>query len=256
MHDEAGKKLKYTMASLWKWRVFFTFITLSGLFLFLYFSPIFSSFFYKIDNHFYKNFQTFLSASPYLQTILILANHQSSHALFYLFASLIWIFSAKNSPSHLVFYKFAEKIFSTLVIIFTVLVLNDLILHQFFHFNRVGPKFYNPLSNILLQISSWIHHKNSEIFVFPNLFSTTVVSYLFLTIIQLGLRKSALAIFLGLYFLIPQLFLGNYGITDIVLGSGSLSFATIAFSQYTPIYYYFVNNIEKILRKILKSYRA
>ena len=248
----AQKNLKYTMTALWKWKLFFTLLLISIGLGFIYFSPFCDSYLSLADSFVFTKVHKATQFSPYLQTFLILASHELSHFVFFSIAFLIWFLSIKNNPKHLIVHKTSEAIFSMIVIGVSLYLINHLFFHDWLNFSRLPPKYTNPISNMFMQVSSWIHKKKTIDLVYPSYYATCITQYVMISMICLGFRKGMMNLLIGLYFLLPLIFMGQYGVSDILIGTASISFFTVAIGFYTPVYYLCVQWIEKVFFKISK----
>ncbi len=238
------------MTALWKWKSFFTLLTISCTLGFIYFFPYSENYLRTLDSFVFTKAHQAIQFSPYLQTFLILASHELSHFIFLGISCIIWIFWIKNHPKHLIDHKIGEAIFSLAAIGFTLYFINHLFFHDWMQFTRIPPKFTNPLSNMFLEISNWVHKKKSLDLVYPNYYATGIIQYIIISMICLGLRRGIINLLIGLYFLLPLIFMGQYGVSDLLIGTTSIGFFTTALFYYTPLYYVGVHLIEKIVTKI------
>jgi hypothetical protein len=166
-----------------------------------------------------------------------------------------WLINVKNHPKHLQIHKLSEIVYSIAVLFFTVFFINKLLLQNSLHFERLGPKFTNPISQLLQEVTNFIHRKKTISHTYPGYFSTIVVGYMCISMIDLGFRKGLIAFIGSLYFLLPALFLGTYGICDLVLGTTSVMFMSIAIFFYTPIYYRMTSALTHLIEKLLKTHQ-
>ena len=246
MHISAEKKASYMMTGLWKRKLFFTFLIWSCISFYLYFSPQSSQFFRTIDQFIFTKMQSLLQIHHFAQTFLLLASHPNHVFIFFLIFVLHGLAFIKTQPYHIKSHKKSEFILGILCIFLTLLLVNYLLLELYIQYHKIPPKFNHPMTYMLAQFSNYIFPKSLELPFYPGYSTTAIVGIIQLSMIIYGFRKGLYLLLIGCYFLIPLIFSGLFGVSDIVFGSLGITSFFITIFFHTPIYHFSIKKISKL----------
>ncbi len=143
--------------------------------------------------------------------------------------------------------KIAELIFTCLLIVSTLYIVNRNLIYKYAHFYRESPTLVCENSFYLSHVIKWTAVKDQSNKSFPGDHATT--NLLFASIIYhlAGWRFGTLAAIYGVIFCFPRLVVGAHWITDVLFGSLTIALSVSSLMFGTPIANHCINLIGKCL---------
>lgn len=169
------------------------------------------------------------------------------HDLAMLFFFLIPLYAA---PKHQKNQKAAELVFSILLLLFVIGVVNGTLFPEFLHTKRDSPTISDPSAFRLSTVVSWIPVKDHSYSSFPGDHGTFSMTFTCLIFYLLGPKKGLYAIFYAIFFCLPRLICGAHWFTDIFLGSLPLAILATSICFGTPLAKWMIALFEKGIFKL------
>ncbi|MCF7852708.1 MAG: phosphatase PAP2 family protein [Simkaniaceae bacterium] len=240
----------YQMAGLWKFKSIFKVHLMIFLLFATWLSPYTRPLWDKLDHWTFVALNHWIENSSFWQTFWAMANHKYADWLFDAFILLFVGSYIVKAPKHLKLRRVAEVLFCIIITAATIILINRLIFKDWIVIPRKSPSLVTPMSALLNEIIPWMHIKTSARFSFPGDHGTTALMFICMMNLLLDKPKALLATLVGIFFILPRLIVGAHWLTDIIIGSLSISLFTIAWTFFTPLYHVVVSKLESWMQKV------
>ena len=242
----------FKLAGLWKSKRLITYNIIVLLLVATWMIPYTRSFWDIFDQKAFLFFNKWIQSSSFWQGFWALANHKNTD---WVFDAVILYFVTDyvyRSPGHLKIRRFCEVFFCIILTTATILLVNRFIFRDIIVIHRESPSLVTPMATILNHFVPWMQTKISARFSFPGDHASLQLMFIFTMNILLRRSKALFATLAGLFVMLPRLIVGAHWLTDIIIGSLSITMFVIAWTFYTPLYHTFVTRMESLLRKTTK----
>lgn len=201
-----------------------------------------------IDQKAFAFFNGWIQTNPYWQAFWSMGNHSYTD---WFFDGIIAIFLGTyifQAPRHLKLRRFCQALFAIIITVTTILIINSYLFRHIVVIDRDSPSLLTPMATFVSQITSWMHIKTTARQSFPADHATLGVMFIVIMNILMGRKRGFLALLVGILFILPRLVVGAHWLTDVVIGSLSISLFAISWTFYTPIYHTVVSKLEAMFR--------
>ncbi|MDN3504697.1 MAG: phosphatase PAP2 family protein [Rhabdochlamydiaceae bacterium] len=252
MNNTSTTHQGFKLAGLWKSRRLIGFNVIVLLLITTWLVPSTRFFWDILDQKAFLALNKWIQTNPYWQTFWAMANHKNTDWLFdaiilYFIGSYIY-----HAPSHLKLRRLCEVTFTIILTASTILLVNRFLFRDIITIYRESPSLVTPMATLLNTVVPWMETKTSARFSFPGDHATTALMFIFAMNLLLDRPKAFFATLIGIFFILPRLIIGAHWLTDILIGSLSITMFIIAWTFYTPLYHTFVTKMENILRTATK----
>ncbi len=213
--------------------------------------PFFHSLWDTLDTQAFYFLNSWISKSYFWQNFWAILNHNKfawvhDAIMFFFFFTYI-----RKGTKGQKLHRTAQCIFSLLFIALVILFINKTLIHKYIQFSRESPTLIFseviPLSKHVTWLSVKDYSRNS----FPADHGTHACLFTGLVFILISWRAGAVALLYAVFFCLPRLIVGAHWITDILLGGGSIAVVTLSIVSGSPLAFWVIYFIEKLLRKSL-----
>ena len=205
-----------------------------------------------VDIAFFKAINGTLEASPRWQMFWALANHKLADWVEDLCVLGFFIAYVRSAHKSLRLRKIAELIFCVLFIAAIIYFVNQKLFRENLNIPRLSPTLVVEDCVRLSQEIPWMKIKDSSSKSFPGDHGTTAVlfaaSFFYLARWRLGLFACLYAVFLCM----PRLITGAHWLSDVIVGSGSITLFFLGLAFCTPLFNRFSQGCEHLLKTMIR----
>lgn len=205
-----------------------------------------------LDKYIFFSLNNLIARSSLSQVFWAISNHNYMdwiHDLV-MIGFFIGYIARKDDKDKL--YKFCEIFFFSLWIAITILLINRFIMTDIFHIHRKSPSIvYDNITHLSEKVS-WLRVKERSHTSFPGDHGTTAVFFALVMGHLRGFKSFCLSALYSSYWILPRLIVGAHWMTDILIGSLTISMLAMSISIYTPfktivvgIFYRFASSFRK-----------
>jgi len=237
----------------WNWKKLIICHILIAFLLITFFWPSTRTYWESLDIAFFRLINETLRDSTFLQNFWALANHKKADwlediCIFAFFYS--WIRSRPKSERPL---RAAEFIFCILYSAMVILLVNHLVFRQLVEVFRASPSIALEDTIRLSKKLRWLSIKDSSPKCFPADHGTTAILFAALHGFFTNRKRAVLGWLYAAFLCMPRMITGAHWLSDIIVGSGSIVLFFLSWGLFTPIRYYAVNGLQKILFSFRKK---
>jgi membrane-associated phospholipid phosphatase len=250
-NSSAGSKV-------WKYKILLLCHIIGALLFASLFWPVTKTYWETIDIFFFKMVNSTLRNHPYWQLFWALANHKLADWIEDLCILCFFVAYVRQASRNLRKRKVAELLFCILYIGAIIYFINRILFRENLDIPRLSPTLVVDNSVRLSEEIPWMSIKDDSSKSFPGDHGTTALlfaaSFIYLAGWRLGLAASVYAAFLCM----PRLITGAHWLSDIVVGSGTITMIFLSWAFCTPMFTRFTDQCERffiwvvrLLRKII-----
>lgn len=206
-----------------------------------------------IDIAFFKMINSTLKGRPLWQLFWATANHKLADWVEDLCILCFFIAYVRKAHKSLRLQKVSELIFCALYIGAIIYFVNRLLFRENLSIPRLSPTLVVDDSVRLSEEIPWMKIKDDSSKSFPGDHGTTALlfaaSFSYLAGWRLGVLASLYAAFLCL----PRLITGAHWLSDVIVGSGTITIICLSWAFCTPLFSRFTENVTRFLRWIYRK---
>ncbi len=206
-----------------------------------------------LDTKFYFWVNSFIETSYFWQNFWAIASHSVLdwiHDLVMIAFFLSYVYQKDDKPK---LYKFSEVLFFSFTIAFSVLFINRYIFADIFQIHRWSPSLFYDSGTFLSEKVHWLKVKDRSRESYPGDHGTTALFFVLIVFHLKGLKNGIIAFLYSLYWQLPRLVTGSHWLTDLLMGSLTISAFIVSICIYTPIKKIVATKLYKAMLKILPS---
>lgn len=206
--------------------------------------------FLSMDKKCFQLLNSWVKESSFWQTFWAMANHRMADWLEDVCFVVFFFFVIKSSPKGERLRKTAECIFCLLLCVASILLANELIFRVLLNVHRKSPTLLiDTFTNLSTKVT-WLKVKFKSPKSFPADHATTALLFVasFLYLARKNIRLTLLAVFYGIFLCLPRLIAGAHWVSDVIVGSGSITIIFFSWAFCTPIASTCIQKIEILLR--------
>lgn len=211
------------------------------------FSPLTNGFWQVIDLFFFKMLNSSLQWARPWQVLWALANHKYAdwlEDLIILIFSCVYISTGLKGQK---LYRTSQILFIFLYSAFIIAFVNKTVFHDWIKISRNSPTIVVDSCIKLSEHISWLKIKDGSTKSFPGDHATTALIF-GATFIYLGTKKMKIyAAIYAVFLCLPRMILGAHWLTDVIIGSGSITFFCLMWAVCSPLSAGCIKGIERFL---------
>ena len=212
-----------------------------------------------LDVSFFKLLNQSLEGHPTWQLFWASLNHKMTDWIEDIVFLLFCAWAVIRSPAELRLKKASQFIFCILFAIPVIYTADRIICRELIDIQRVSPSLVvSPCIRLSYEIP-WMKIKDSTHSCFPGGHAVTLLFFATSYTFFAGRKLGAYAICYALFRCLPRLIVGAHWLTDIVIGSVSVTLFSLGWALCTPFHLWISHYIELGLRRItakLKTARS
>ncbi len=205
-----------------------------------------------LDKECFRLLNGWVQDSYLWQTFWAIANHRAADILEDVCFVLFFYLIIKATPKAERTRKMAECAFFLLFCICIILIANELLFRVLLHIERKSPTLMLDSFTNLSEKVTWLKVKFKSPKSFPADHATTALSFIisFLYLARNNMKITVAAILYGIFLCLPRLVAGAHWLTDVLVGSGSISLIFFSWAFCTPLASTCIQKLENVLRSI------
>lgn len=225
-----------TALPLWRPKALFILLTVAALLLGSFYTPYTRQFWEILDQYTFRLLNSWIATNPYAQTFWAIFSHKNAdwfEDMIFLVLFISYIRGAALSKRP---FRIAQLFYIAIVLLFVILCVNRGPLHDYNGIERESPSLTVEGAIRLSDEVTWLKFKDSSHKSFPADHATTAI--LFGSLFG-WMARGKLAIFSSIYcifLILPRLINGAHWLSDVLVGSGTISLVALAFFLCTPLY--------------------
>jgi membrane-associated phospholipid phosphatase len=213
------------------------------------FLPLTHSLWQAVDTAFFKWINLSLKNRPLWQLFWACANHKLADWIEDVCILGFFIAYVKQALPAQRPRKLAELLFCTLYIGAVIYFINRLVFRENLIIPRESPTLVVPESILLSKEVSWMAVKDGSSTSFPGDHGTTALLFgAMFSYLSQSWRLTTLACLYTVFLCLPRLITGAHWLSDIVVGSGTITLITLSWAFYTPLFHRSCQALEKLFR--------
>ncbi len=210
------------------------------LLLLSFFSPL--ALWETLDRSTFHFLNSFIQESTLAQNFWAFTGNRAMDWIHDIVMLTFFAVAIKAAPRELKLRKVGELLFAALII---ALVITQVT--KFVHVYRHSPSLVEEGAFRLSEVIDWIKVKDYSKKSFPGDHAITATLFSGFIFAFMGLRAGFLSFLYAIFWCLPRLILGAHHLSDLLVGSLSISLITLGIALGTPIYFYF----QKILATLI-----
>ena len=205
--------------------------------------------FSSLDKGCFQFVNGWIQTSHFWQIFWAMANHRGADILEDICFILFFYWIIKATPKAERTRKIAECLFFLLYCASIILIANELLFRVLLHIERKSPTLIVDSFTNLSEKVTWLKVKFKSPKSFPGDHATTALLFItsFIYLARNNIRITVAAILYGIFLCLPRLVVGAHWITDILVGSGSISLIFFSWAFFTPLASTCIKKIENVL---------
>lgn len=239
-----------TASSSWRLKSLLLCHILGALLFTSLFWPVTAAFWEKIDIAFFKMINSTLRDRPTWQLFWAMANHKLADWVEDLVILGFFIAYVRRGHKTLRRQQISQLVVCVVYIAAIIYFINRLLFRENFAIHRLSPTLVVEGSVRLSQEISWMKIKDGSSWSFPGDHGTTALlfaaSYARIAGWRLGIPACLYAAFLCM----PRLITGAHWLSDILVGSGTITLVFLAWAFCTPLFSRFTHSCERLFTRI------
>lgn len=220
--------------------------------------PVTRVFWDWLDTAFFTSINHSLSWGKYWQIFWAMANHKLADWLEDAVILTFFIIHVRRAVKTLRPKRAAELIFCALYIAAIIYYVNRMLFRKCLQIPRASPTLVIDSSICLSDLIPWLSIKDGSPKCFPGDHATTAILFAASYFYYSGWRTGIYAILYAAFLCMPRLITGAHWLSDIIVGSGTITLFFLSWALCTPFHRWFVERIEKLfllvrVRRYLKG---
>lgn len=209
-----------------------------------------------VDVAFFKWINHSLKDRPLWQLFWACANHKLADWVEDIFILIFFFAYVRQKGALLPTRKIAQLLFFALYIGAIIYFVNGLIFKENWSMPRLSPTHVVEDSIRLSKEIPWMSIKDGSSKSFPGDHGTTALLFAASFTYVARWRLGILAILYSVFLCLPRLITGAHWLSDIIVGSGSITLLFLSWAFYTPLFERATDLFEKTFHSIRQLYRA
>ena len=189
-----------------------------------------------IDISFFKWINQSLLDRPLWQLFWALANHKLADWVTDVCILCFFIIYVRRAPKGLRLKRVAQLLFFIFYIAAIIYFVNGMFFREHWTLPRLSPTRVIENSVRLSHEIPWMKIKDGSSQSFPGDHGTTALLFAASFTYLAGWRLGILSCFYAAFLCMPRLITGAHWLSDIVVGSGSITLLFLAWALYTPLF--------------------
>ncbi|MBS0603899.1 MAG: phosphatase PAP2 family protein [Verrucomicrobia bacterium] len=214
------------------------------------FWPVTRSYWEMIDVAFFKLINSTLRDRPNWQIFWALANHKLADWVEDICVLCFFIAYVRMAHKSLRKRKVSELIFCVLYIGAIIYFINKTLFRENLDIPRLSPTLVVDDSVRLSQEIDWMKIKDDSSKSFPGDHGTTALLFAASFTYLAGWRLGVLASLYAAFLCMPRLITGAHWLSDVIVGSGTITIVFLSWAFCTPLFNRFTNACERFFNWI------
>lgn len=206
-----------------------------------------------LDVAFFKWANSSLKDRPMWQLFWACANHKWADWLEDVCILIFFTLHVRSMPSLIRPRKIAELICSTLYLAAIIFFINGILFREHLSIPRISPTLFVDDAIRLSREIPWMSIKDSSSKSFPGDHGTTALLFAAFFAILAKKRLAIPAIIYAAFLCMPRLITGAHWLSDILVGSGTITLITLSWMFCTPLFTTCSACVEKGIKKLTRS---
>ncbi|MEX0962252.1 MAG: phosphatase PAP2 family protein [Simkaniaceae bacterium] len=183
------------------------------------------------------------------QNFWAFANHRMMDWIHDLSMTCFFLFYIFKGPKKLKLYRTGEFLFTIALFATTIVLINKTLIQDNYKILRDSPSLKYPFCYRLSELVDWIYVKDYSRCSFPSDHGTTATLFTGAIFIVMGWRPGMLALLYGIFFSLPRLVVGAHWLTDVLIGSMTITLPMLALGYFTPLCKLFSIGFDKLFQR-------
>ncbi len=203
-----------------------------------------------IDVAFFKMVNSTLRDRPNWQLFWALANHKLADWVEDVCILGFFIAYVRSAHKSLRLNRVSHLIFCILYIGAIIYLINRILFRENLNIPRLSPTLVVDDSVRLSHEIHWMKIKDDSSKSFPGDHGTTALLFAASFSYLAGWRLAVLATLYGAFLCMPRLITGAHWLSDVVVGSGTITIIFLSWAFCSPLFYRFTTGCERFLRRM------
>jgi Kdo2-lipid A phosphotransferase len=242
-----------TAAKAWKLKILLLCHVIGALLFASLFWSVTKVYWEMIDVAFFKAVNSSLRDRPSWQLFWALANHKLADWVEDIFILGFFVAYVKMAHKSLRKQKIVELLFLVIVIGSIIYFVNGKLFREHLDIPRMSPTLVVDDSVRLSQEISWMKVKDSASKSFPGDHGTTALLFAASFTYIAGWRLGIFACLYGAFLCMPRLITGAHWLSDVLVGSGTITLFFLSWAFCTPLFSRFTVSCEKFFTWVGKK---
>ncbi len=238
----------------WKLKILLLWHLIGALLFASLFWPVTAAYWKVIDIAFFKMINSTLRDRPNWQLFWALANHKLADWVEDFCVLGFFIAYVRQAHKSLRLRKVSELLFCILYIAAIIYYVNRWFFRENYSIPRPSPTLVVDDSVRLSKEISWMKIKDDSSKCFPGDHGTTALLFAASFTILAGWRLGVLASLYAAFLCMPRLITGAHWLSDVVVGSGTITIIFLSWAFCSPLFTRFTNGCERLFKKIAKAF--
>ncbi len=217
------------------------------------FWPLTKVYWEKIDIAFFKMINSTLRDRPNWQLFWALANHKLADWVEDLCVLCFFFIYVRRAQKGFGLKRVTNLLFCIVYIGAVIYFVNRLLFREHLHFPRLSPTLVVEDSVRLSQEIPWMKIKDDSSKSFPGDHGTTALLFAASFSYLAGWRLGILASFYAVFLCMPRLITGAHWLSDVVVGSGTITVVFLSWAFCSPLFYQFTHRCQQLFRWISRK---
>jgi membrane-associated phospholipid phosphatase len=219
------------------------------------FWPVTHTYWEAIDTAFFKFINSSLRDRPTWQIFWACANHKLADWLEDIVILGFFIAYVRQAHKSLRTRKISELIFCALYIAAIIYFVNRIVFRENFSIPRLSPTLAIDDAVRLSDEITWMSIKDGSSKSFPGDHGTTALLFASIFTYLAGWRLGIIACLYAAFLCMPRLITGAHWLSDVLVGSGTITLVALSWAFCTPLFDKATNRIESMFRLFSRKRR-
>lgn len=242
--------LSTTPARAWKLKQLLLCHIIGALLMATLFWPVTKVYWDMLDVAFFKLINSTLRDRPFWQVFWAMANHKLADWIEDLCILGFFIAYVRTAHKSLKKRKISELIFCIVYIAAILYFINRVLFRENLDIPRLSPTLVVDDSVRLSQHIDWMKIKDDSSKSFPGDHGTTALLFAASFSYLAGWRLGVLATLYGAFLCMPRLITGAHWLSDVLVGSGTITLVFLSWAFCTPLFARFTDRCERLLHRV------
>jgi membrane-associated phospholipid phosphatase len=240
----------------WKLKLLLLCHLIAALLIASLFWPVTKPYWNAIDIAFFKMVNSTLKDRPVWQLFWACANHRLADWVEDLCILAFSVAHVRSAHRHLRARKISELLFCVLCIAATLYFVNRILFRHNLDIQRLSPTLVLEDSVRLSDEIPWMKIKDDSSKSFPGDHGTTALLFAASFSCIAGWRLGLLACLYAAFLCMPRLITGAHWLSDVVVGSGTITIVCLSWAFCTPLFNRFTNGCEKFFNWVVSKIKT
>lgn len=230
----------------WKFKILLLCHLIGAMLFASLFWPITKTYWEMIDIAFFKLINSTLRDHPHWQLFWAFANHKLADWVEDICILVFFITYVRQAHRSLRKRKIAELLFCVIYIAAVIYFINRVLFRENLQIPRLSPTLVVDDSVRLSNEISWMSIKDDSSKSFPGDHGTTALLFAASFSYLAGWRLGILASLYGAFLCLPRLITGAHWLSDVVVGSGTITIIVLSWAFCSPLFSTFTDRCERL----------